>query len=70
MEKPPEKIQWEDIRMLSFDGLTVTILTRGDQSPKSYRFQSREEMETQMDLWFGRKGWHNPDGTLRGVRKS
>ena len=67
MEKPPLKIQWEDIRMLSFDGFSVTILMRGDQDPKTYRFQNREEMEMQMDVWFGNKGWHNPDGTARNV---
>ena len=65
MDKPPQKIQWEDIRMLSFDGLSVTILMRGDQAPKSYRFQTREELEAQMNVWFGRNGWHNPDGTPR-----
>ena len=68
MEKPPLKIQWEDIRMLSFDGLSVTILMRGDQSPKTYRFQTQQEMEAQMDVWFGRKGWHNSDGTVRSVQ--
>ena len=68
MEEPPQKIQWEDIRMLSFDGLSVTILLRGEQAPKTYRFQTREEMETQMNVWFGRKGWHNQDGTVRKVQ--
>jgi len=68
MEKPPLKIQWEDIRMLSFDGLSVTILMRGEHAPRTYSFQSREEMEGQMDLWFGRKGWHNPDGTPRSIQ--
>ena len=67
MEKPPLKIQWEDIRMLSFDGLSVTILMRGESSPKTYSFQTQQEMEAQMDLWFGRKAWHNPDGTVRNV---
>jgi hypothetical protein len=68
MDKPPLKIQWEDIRMLSFDGFSVTILMRGDRDPKTYSFQSREELEKQMDLWFGRKGWHNPDGSVRNVQ--
>ena len=53
--------------MLSFDGFSVTILMRGDQDPKTYRFQNREEMEMQMDVWFGNKGWHHPDGTVRNV---
>ena len=53
--------------MISFDGFSVTILMRGDRDPKTYRFQNREEMEMQMDVWFGSKGWHNPDGTVRNV---
>ncbi len=68
MEKPPLKIQPADIRMLSFDGLSVTLLMRGEQHPKVYTFQTREELEAQMNLWFGRKGWQNPDGTPREVQ--
>ena len=68
MENPPLKIQWEDLRMLSFDALSITILLRGEQNPRTYHFQTREALQEQMNLWFGRKGWHNPDGTLRNVQ--
>ena len=47
------KVSWERVRMISFDGNTVTLLVDDDVEPKIYRFATRAELEEQLRRWFG-----------------
>ena len=49
----PKGIQWHLVRMLSIDELKVSILLQGDNEPRQYEFESREQMERVMRRWFG-----------------
>jgi hypothetical protein len=62
----PANLSWDSVRMLSFDELQVTILLRGENEPRVFRFQTREEMHARLELWFKGK-WYNQAEVADGI---
>lgn len=51
VEGYPTSIDWSRVRMLTFNGLTVTIVMQGEKSME-YTFGTREEMDRVLNIWF------------------
>lgn len=63
-EAIPEDIRWQDVRMLSIEERAVTILLKGEDAPKVYRFSTREEKEAVLEKWFAGR-WSEKDAYAR-----
>ena len=49
----PAEIDWERVRMLNFDGLTVTLVFEGEQT-QQFSFETRDQMDRVINAWFKR----------------